>query len=99
MVKAINNKLNKKGTIMLIHCTCFSDDRQVMQYMGDRLKKEGYKIFAREVKQGVPTGGEYYFTDFGEVFNLIFIINFCRILHDKCHFSISRAEHSREQLF
>lgn len=44
MVEAINNKLNKTGTIMMIHCTCFSDDRQVMQYMGDRLKKEGYKI-------------------------------------------------------
>ena len=44
MVKAINNKLNKTGTIMMVHCTCFSDDRQVMQYMGDRLEKEGYKI-------------------------------------------------------
>ena len=44
MVEAINNKLNKKGTIMMVHCTCFSDDRQVMQYMGDRLKREGYKI-------------------------------------------------------
>lgn len=44
MVQAINNKLNKSGTIMMVHCTCFSDDRQVMQYMGDRLKKEGYKI-------------------------------------------------------
>lgn len=44
MVKAINKKLNKKGTIMMVHCTCFSDDRQVMQYMGDRLEKEGYKI-------------------------------------------------------
>ena len=44
MVKAINNKLNKIGTIMMVHCTCFSDDRQVMQYMGDRLKREGYKI-------------------------------------------------------
>ena len=44
MVDAINNRLNKQGTIMLVHCTCFSDDRQVMQYMGDRLKKEGYKI-------------------------------------------------------
>ena len=29
---------------MMVHCTCFSDDRQVMQYMGDRLKKEGYDI-------------------------------------------------------
>ena len=44
MVQAINNILNKKGTIMLVHCTCFSDDRQVMQYLGDRLEKEGYKI-------------------------------------------------------
>ena len=44
MVDTINNKLNKKGTIMMVHCTCFSDDRQVMQYLGDRLEKEGYKI-------------------------------------------------------
>ena len=44
MVETINNKLNKKGTIMMVHCTCFSDDRQVMQYLGDRLKKEGYNI-------------------------------------------------------
>lgn len=44
MVEIINKKLNKIGTIMMVHCTCFSDDRQVMQYMGDRLKKEGYKI-------------------------------------------------------
>lgn len=44
MVENINNFLNKKGTIMLVHCTCFSDDRQVMQYMGDRLSKEGYTV-------------------------------------------------------
>lgn len=44
MVASINSKLNKKGTIMMVHCTCFSDDRQVMQYMGDRLEKEGYKV-------------------------------------------------------
>lgn len=44
MVAAINDKLNKKGTIMLVHCTCFSDDRQVMQCMGDMLEKEGYNI-------------------------------------------------------
>ncbi len=44
MVEAINKKLNKVGNIMLVHCTCFSDDRQVMQYMGDRLKMEGYNI-------------------------------------------------------
>lgn len=44
MVHAINDKLDKTGVIMMVHCTCFSDDRQVMQYMGDRLEKEGYKI-------------------------------------------------------
>ena len=44
IVEAINNKLKKKGTIMMVHCTCFSDDRQVMQYLGDRLKEEGYSI-------------------------------------------------------
>jgi len=44
MVRAINKKLHQKGTIMMVHCTCFSDDRQVMQYMGERLKQEGYDI-------------------------------------------------------
>ena len=44
MLNAINNLLNRKGTIMMVHCTCFSDDRQVMQYMGDLLQKEGYDI-------------------------------------------------------
>lgn len=44
MIDAINHMLNKKGTIMMVHCTCFSDDRQVMQYLGDRLKKEGYTV-------------------------------------------------------
>ena len=44
MVETINNKLKHKGTIMLVHCTCFSDDRQVMQFLGDTLKEQGYRI-------------------------------------------------------
>ena len=44
MLNAINNLLNRKGTIMMVHCTCFSDDRQVMQYMGNLLQKEGYDV-------------------------------------------------------
>ena len=44
MINAINNLLNRKGTIMFVHCTCFSDDRQVMQCMGDLLEKEGYNV-------------------------------------------------------
>lgn len=44
MINAINDKLHKQGTIMLVHCTCFSDDRQVMQCMGDKLEQEGYNV-------------------------------------------------------
>ncbi|MCR5187261.1 MAG: glutathionylspermidine synthase family protein [Clostridia bacterium] len=44
MVESINHKLNKNGTIMMVHSTCYSDDRQVMQYMGERLEMEGYHI-------------------------------------------------------
>ena len=49
MVDAINNLLHKKGTIMMVHCTCYSDDRQVMQYLGDKLKKDGYIVFSGKV--------------------------------------------------
>ena len=41
LVKAISSKVKKGGRIMLVHCTCYSDDRQVMQYLGDRLEREG----------------------------------------------------------
>ena len=60
MVKTINTLLNKKGTIMMVHCTCFSDDRQVMQYMGDRLEKEGYKIIYGAADHVTFKGNEAY---------------------------------------
>lgn len=44
LVKAIQKKVVNRGRIMLVHCTCYSDDRQVMQYLGDRLKKEGFSV-------------------------------------------------------
>lgn len=44
LVKAIKKKVPAGGRIMMVHCTCFSDDRQVMQYLGDRLVLAGYKI-------------------------------------------------------
>lgn len=37
-------KVPTGGRIMLVHCTSYSDDRQVMQYLGDRLKREGYQV-------------------------------------------------------
>lgn len=44
LANAIATKVEKGGTIMMIHCTCYSDDRQVMQFLGDKLKHMGFKI-------------------------------------------------------
>ena len=44
MVDAIMKKVPKNGRIMMVHCTCYSDDRQVMQFLGDRLSEKGYQV-------------------------------------------------------
>lgn len=44
MVEAIAKKVKKGGRIMMVHCTCYSDDRQVMQFLGDRLEEAGFKV-------------------------------------------------------
>ena len=44
IVKALCKKIPKGGRIMMVHCTSYSDDRQVMQYLGDRLAQEGYTV-------------------------------------------------------
>ena len=44
LTTAIAKKVKPKGTIALVHCTSYSDDRQVMQFLGDRLKKLGFHI-------------------------------------------------------
>ena len=44
MVDAIMKKVPKNGRIMMVHCTCYSDDRQVMQFLGDRLSEKGYHV-------------------------------------------------------
>lgn len=44
LVKAIAEKVVRNGRIMLVHCTSYSDDRQVMQFLGDRLKEEGFRV-------------------------------------------------------
>lgn len=41
---AIAEKIKPAGKIMLVHCTSYSDDRQVMQYLGDKLKGMGFQI-------------------------------------------------------
>ena len=44
LAEAIVKKVVPKGTIMLVHCTSYSDDRQVMQFLGDKLKDLGFNI-------------------------------------------------------
>lgn len=44
MIESVKKKVKAGGRIMMVHCTCYSDDRQVMQYLGDRLEAEGYEI-------------------------------------------------------
>ncbi len=44
LVNEITKKVVSKGTIMLVHCTSYSDDRQVMQFLGDKLKNLGFNI-------------------------------------------------------
>lgn len=44
LVKAFAEKVVPGGRIMLVHCTSYSDDRQVMQFLGDRLKAEGFHV-------------------------------------------------------
>ncbi len=40
---SISKKVKPKGRIMLVHCTSYSDDRQVMQYLGDKLERLGFE--------------------------------------------------------
>ena len=44
LVEAISKKVVPNGRIMLVHCTCYSDDRQVMQFLGDKLSSIGYNV-------------------------------------------------------
>lgn len=41
LASAIVQKTKPGGRVMLVHCTSYSDDRQVMQFLGDKLKGLG----------------------------------------------------------
>ncbi len=43
LTNSISKKVKPRGKIMLVHCTSYSDDRQVMQYLGDKLETLGFK--------------------------------------------------------
>lgn len=44
LADAIKKKVRQGGRIMLVHCTSYSDDRQVMQFLGDKLSSIGYEV-------------------------------------------------------
>ena len=43
-LSAIEEKVVGGGRVMLVHCTSYSDDRQVMQFLGDSLSKKGFSV-------------------------------------------------------
>jgi len=42
IASAVVKKVKPSGRIMFVHCTSYSDDRQVMQFLGDKLKNMGF---------------------------------------------------------
>ena len=42
LASIISSKIPPKGNIMFVHCTSYSDDRQVMQYIGDKMEENGF---------------------------------------------------------
>lgn len=67
MVAALAQKLPAGARIMMIHCTVYSDDRQVMEFLGDRLEEKGFRViygnadhlrFARNRAYSILDGNE-----------------------------------------
>ncbi len=67
MVETLAKKLPEGGRIMMIHCTVYSDDRQVMEFLGDRLEEKGFRViygnadhlrFARNRAYSILDGNE-----------------------------------------
>lgn len=44
LTAAIQRKVPAGGRIVLVHCTSYSDDRQVMQFLGDKLQGLGFQV-------------------------------------------------------
>ena len=42
LADALSSKIKEKGNIMFVHCSSYSDDRQVMQFIGDKMSGRGY---------------------------------------------------------
>lgn len=44
LIEAIAKKVPAGGRIAMVHCTCYSDDRQVMQFFGEQLETRGFSV-------------------------------------------------------
>ena len=44
LIDAIAKKAPAGGRIAMVHCTCYSDDRQVMQFLGEQLEGRGFSV-------------------------------------------------------
>lgn len=44
IVEALAKKIPAGGRVMMVHCTVYSDDRQVMEFLGDRLEEKGFRV-------------------------------------------------------
>lgn len=44
LIDALVKKMPAGGRIAMVHCTCYSDDRQVMQFLGEQLEKKGFSV-------------------------------------------------------
>ena len=60
MVEAIAQKIPPKGRIMMVHCTSYSDDRQVMEFLGDRLEEKGFQVLYGAADHLQFAGGKAY---------------------------------------
>jgi len=45
LLNAFQTKINAGGTLAFVHATSYSDDRQVMQFLGDRFERAGFRAW------------------------------------------------------
>lgn len=60
LTEAISQRVPENGTIFLNYCTCYSDDKQVMEFDGDRLRALGYKVITGAADHIKFIGDEAY---------------------------------------
>ena len=60
LAEAITKKTPAGGRIAMVHCTCYSDDRQVMQFLGEQFQQKGYSVVYMAADHLKFVGGKAY---------------------------------------